>query len=114
MASFGKKKRRKRSSGEDSEQEDEVVVVQTIHITDKFGFDSESRKLSNSDSTRTIVESGKRSIFQNIANYARCFILCMTPICLNNKKPRSAVAYLAHLDFLFLQIAYKAFSRQMF
>ncbi|GFV47419.1 uncharacterized protein TNCV_4830751 [Trichonephila clavipes] len=43
ITSFGRK-RRKRSSVE----EDELVVVQTIHITDKFGFDRESRKMDNS------------------------------------------------------------------
>ncbi|GBL96313.1 hypothetical protein AVEN_238679-1 [Araneus ventricosus] len=42
LTSFGKK-RRKRSSVE----EDELVVVQTIHITDKFGFDRESRRMDN-------------------------------------------------------------------
>lgn len=65
MTSYGKKKRRKRSLDRQkraSEQEDEVVVVQTIHITDKFGFDRESRKLTNrDDAPRTYVESDVNS-----------------------------------------------------
>lgn len=63
MTSFGKKKRRKRSyirQKRASEEEDEVVVVQTIHITDKFGFDRERRTMTTrDDATRTYVENGK-------------------------------------------------------
>ncbi|CAL1266420.1 unnamed protein product [Larinioides sclopetarius] len=42
LTSFGKKRRRRSSV-----EEDELVVVQTIHITDKFGFDRESRRMDN-------------------------------------------------------------------
>lgn len=66
MTSLGK--RRKRSAERkkrQSEQEDEVVVVQTIHITDKFGFDRESRKVENMDEeTRNFVEPGKNNQFE--------------------------------------------------
>ena len=63
MTSYGKKRRKKRSyirQKRASEEEDEVVVVQTIHISDKFGFERERRTItSREDATRTYVKNGE-------------------------------------------------------
>lgn len=73
MTSYGKRRRRsaeRRERRGASEQEDEVVVVQTIHITDKFEFDRESRTLDDVLDTRTTyveTDSSSSSTCLNIA-----------------------------------------------
>ncbi|GFS76335.1 uncharacterized protein NPIL_544111 [Nephila pilipes] len=72
MTSFGRK-RRKRSSVE----EDELVVVQTIHITDKFGFDRESRRMDNSlDENDTFPNRGEVVSNSTCLNMAGLVISC--------------------------------------
>ncbi|GIY41236.1 uncharacterized protein CDAR_574131 [Caerostris darwini] len=72
LTSFGR--RRKRSSIE----EDELVVVQTIHITDKFGFDRESRKMSNSLDENDTFGSTNEEVVSNSTclNMAGLVISC--------------------------------------
>ncbi|KFM57153.1 hypothetical protein X975_21511, partial [Stegodyphus mimosarum] len=49
-ASYGKKRRKRWLDRERrSTEEDELVVVQTIHITDKFGFERKGRRIDNLD-----------------------------------------------------------------
>ncbi|XP_054707405.1 uncharacterized protein LOC129217167 isoform X2 [Uloborus diversus] len=62
MASYGKKRRRRESDRiRRSTEEDELVVVQTIHITDKFGFDRESRRMDYGNDFRSYNELGEAS-----------------------------------------------------
>ncbi|KAG8201943.1 hypothetical protein JTE90_027419 [Oedothorax gibbosus] len=69
MTSFGKRKKR-------SVEEDEVVVVQTIHITDKFGFDRQGRRTDDGHSSNYGEEGSSETSGSTCMNLAGLVISC--------------------------------------